>query len=124
MIVLVLTILPGEYKLLLIFFIAMFYVLFYIWLFVKIIEESCMIKNVAVSKLTEGDWIFKDVFIGKKYIAGPKDLGISREQIELLKKYSARGKIKTVTIKEGIPFIPAFLVAYVATIVMYFLGVF
>jgi Flp pilus assembly protein protease CpaA len=124
LIILVLTIVPEEYKLIMLTFIAMFYVMFYVWLFVKIIEETCMVKEIPISKLTEGDWIYRDVFIGKKYITGPKDLGVSREQIALLKKYSAKRKIKTVTIKEGIPFIPAFLVAYVATIIMYYTGLF
>jgi len=118
------TIVPKDFRIMLITFVVMFYMIFYIWLFVKVIEETCMVKEVLVSKLTEGDWIFKDVYIGKKFITGPKDLGVSREQIALLKKYSAKGKIKTVTIKEGIPFIPAFLLAYVATIMLYFMGVF
>jgi hypothetical protein len=83
-----------------------------------------MIKDLPVKKLTEGDWIHKEVYIGKKLITGPKDLGISREQIEELKKYSAKGKIKTVAVKEGIPFIPVFLLAYIATIILYYSGLF
>ncbi len=122
LIILVFTLMPEEFRLLLLAFIALFYVIFYMWLFVKVIEESCMVKDVAVGKLTEGDWIYKDVYIGKKFITGPKDLGVSREQIALLKKYASRGKIKTVTIKEGIPFIPAFLIAFIATMIMYFAG--
>jgi hypothetical protein len=124
LIILVVTLMPVEFRLILLAFIALFYVIFYVWLFVKVIEESCMVKDVPVSKLTEGDWIYKDVYVGKKYITGPKDLGVSREQIALLKKYANRGKIKTVTIKEGIPFIPAFLMAFIATMIMYYAGVF
>ena len=124
MIIAILTIVPDEFKILLLTFVIMLYVIFYVWLFVKVIEETCMIKEIKIDKLTEGDWIFKDVYIGKKYITGPKDLGVSREQIELLKKYAKKGKIKTITIKEGIPFIPAFLIAYTVTIVMYFMGMF
>jgi Flp pilus assembly protein protease CpaA len=116
----VLTLVPYEYKSMLILALAMLYMIFYIWLFVKVIEETCMVKNIPINKLTEGDWIYKDVYIGKKLITGPKDLGVSREQIVDLKKYSAKGKIKTVTIKEGIPFIPVFLLAYIATIILYF----
>jgi Flp pilus assembly protein protease CpaA len=115
---------PEQFRLILLSFVAMFYVMFYVWLFVKVIEESCMVKDISISKLTEGDWIYKDVRIDKKRITGPKDLGISREQIVLLKKYAAKGKIKTVTIKEGIPFIPAFLMAFIATIIMYYAGIF
>ena len=124
MMIAILTIVPNEFKILLLTFVVMLYFIFYVWLFVKVIEETCMIKEIPIGKLTEGDWILKDVYIGKKYITGPKDLGVSREQIESLKKYAAKGKIKTITIKEGIPFIPAFLIAYTLTVVMYFMGVF
>ncbi|MGV8086192.1 MAG: prepilin peptidase [Candidatus Woesearchaeota archaeon] len=120
----ILTIIPKDYTFIMLFFVSVIYLLFYLWLFVKVIEETCMIKEVTINKLTEGDWIYKDVYIGKKFITGPKDLGVSREQIVLLKKYSAKGKIKTVIIKEGIPFIPAFLLAYVATIVVYYINIF
>ncbi len=111
---------PQEYKLLFLSIIALLFFIFYIWLFVKIIEESCMIKTIPVEKLTEGDWIYENVYIGKKYIAGPKDLGISREQIAALKRSK---KIKKVVIKEGIPFIPAFLIAFIFTIAMYYLKI-
>jgi hypothetical protein len=124
LLIIVLTLVPQEYKSVMILSLATLYVIFYIWLFVKVIEETCMIKDIPISKLTEGDWIYKNVYIGKKLITGPKDLGISREQIAQLKKYSAKGKIKTVTIKEGIPFIPVFLLAYIATIVLYYVGIF
>ena len=121
-IILTVTVVPQSYRLMMLSFLAMFYILFYIWLFVKVIEETCMIKEIPVKKLTEGDWIYKDVYIGKRHITGPKDLGISREQIEQLKKHSAKGKIKTVTIKEGIPFVPAFLLAYLVMMSMYWMG--
>ena len=117
--ILILLFMGIEFKLMLLGLIALVFVVFYLWIFVKIIEESCMIKKVAISKLTEGDWIFEDIRIGKKYVAGPKDLGISREQIALLKRYEKQKKIKFVAIKEGIPFIPAFLIAFILTMMMY-----
>jgi len=116
------TIVPQEYRILLLSFTAILYITFYVWIFVKIIEETCMIKDIPVGRLTEGDWIYKEVRVGKKYITGPKDLGVSREQITELKRYCAKGKIKTVTIKEGIPFIPAFLLAFVATVIIYYIS--
>jgi Flp pilus assembly protein protease CpaA len=111
---------PQDYKLVFLSIIALLFFIFYIWLFVKIIEESCMIKMIDVSKLTEGDWIYEDIYIGKKYITGPKDLGISKKQIAILKKSK---KIKQVLIKEGIPFIPAFLIAFILTVAMYYLRI-
>jgi len=116
--ILTIFVIPPELKLVSLGLLATLFVVFYMWMFVKIIEESCMIKKVPVSKLTEGDWIHKDIFIGKKYIAGPKDLGISREQIAILKKYNTNEKISEVTVKEGIPFIPVFLIAFILTIIM------
>jgi Flp pilus assembly protein protease CpaA len=49
------------------------------------------------------------------YICGPKDLGISREQIVLLKEH----KIKTILVKEGIPFVPSFLMAFIFCLFFY-----
>ncbi len=122
--ILIIIIIPKEYVFVMLLFVIIIYVLFYLWLFVKVIEEACMVKEVKINKLTEGDWIYKDVCIGKKYITGPKDLGVSREQIALLKKYAAQGKITRVTIKEGIPFIPAFLFAFIATVILYYVWIF
>ena len=125
-ILLALTILvvPEEYKLFLFIIIAAAFFIFYLWIFVKVIEQGCMVKTIPIAKLTEGDWIYTDVYVGKKYVAGPKDLGISQEQIALLKKYEKQGKIKKITIKEGIPFIPAFLIAFIITMMLYSLNIF
>jgi Flp pilus assembly protein protease CpaA len=82
---------------------------FYLWLCVKVIEEELLIKAYPVKKLTEGDWINEEVKIKGKVIVGPKDLGITKAQITQLKKL----KVKKVMVKEGIPFVPSFLLAYV-----------
>ena len=75
----------------------------------KVVEETMMIKSMHVSKITEGEWIRKEVKVKGKVICGPKDkLGVSTKQIAELKKH----KIKTVTVKQGIPFIPGFLLGY------------
>ncbi len=87
----------------------------YVYIFIKSVEKVAMLKMYSVSKLTEGDWIAKEVYVGKKLICGPKDLGISAEKILLLKKH----KIKSVLVKEGIPFVPSFFIAFLLT---YFLG--
>lgn len=66
-----------------------------------------MYRLIPVSKLTEGDWIAKNVYLNKKLITGPKDRGITKKQITLLKK----SKVKQVLIREGIPFVPVFLIS-------------
>ena len=90
---------------------------FYLWIFVKAIEKSSMYKLVEPSKLTEGDWIVKDIFVNKQYICGPKDLGIDKKQIKKLIEFYNKGKVKKVLIKEGIPFVPNFLIAFIVTLI-------
>jgi Flp pilus assembly protein protease CpaA len=97
-------------------FLAMGLLLFYLWIFVKAVEKTCMIKSVTPDKLTEGDWIVKDVKYKGKKICGPKDLGIEKKQIRELVKLYKQKKIKKVLIKEGIPFVPSFLVAYIVSL--------
>lgn len=199
--------------------------IFYLWLVTKAVEHTCMVKDIPVTKLTEGDWINKDIWLSSPYrsfrahlekesqhwlaeklrydavlnlykqlglhnhlkkreafftkkaatrtekklarcvahlqketniskkqllaalegkklllyaltrkhehilpllkesyqyapdqerISGPADLGISREHIDELKKR----RVKLVTVKEGIPFVPSFLAAYLVTMLL------
>lgn len=85
---------------------------FYTWGFAKSIEQICFIKNVPVKDLEEGDWILQNISVRGKRICGPADLGISSSQIKALKKAG----ISTVKVKEGVPFVPGFFFAYIATI--------
>ena len=56
------------------------------------------------------EWEFEK---SKENIAmAAKDLGISLQQIALLKKL----KVKQVWVKEGIPFVPSFFFAYILTL--------
>jgi len=76
--------------------------------------EVCMIKLVSPSLLTEGDWLVRDVKLNGKVIKKTVH-GLSLGDIVKLKKAG-----KKVLIKEGIPFTPAFLIAFV--IMVFFLG--
>jgi prepilin signal peptidase PulO-like enzyme (type II secretory pathway) len=44
-------------------------------------------------------------------------LGIEKKQIEQLIRLKKKGKIDTIRIKEGIPFVPGFLLAFIAALV-------
>jgi Flp pilus assembly protein protease CpaA len=92
---------------------------FYLFAYLKAVEHSCMIKAVSPEELTEGDWIVEDVIVNKKRICGPKDLGIEISQIKKLIKLKEKNKIDKILIKNGIPFVPSFLIAFIAT---YFWG--
>ncbi len=91
--------------------------MFYLYFFAKAVERACMYKRIDPCKLTEGDWIVKDIKIDGKYICGPRDLGVSNKAIKRLIAAKKRGKIKKILIKEGVPFVPSFLVAFVITII-------
>ncbi|MBI2522759.1 prepilin peptidase [Candidatus Woesearchaeota archaeon] len=88
----------------------------YLWIAIKAVESSCMLKYVKPQQLTEGDWIAKEVKIDGKYITGPKDLGIEKSKIKKLVEFYKKGKVKKILIKEGIPFVPSFFIAYIITL--------
>jgi Flp pilus assembly protein protease CpaA len=94
-------------------FILIPFALIALFILIKAIEHISFYKNIPPSKLTEGDWIAKPIKIKNRIIASPKDLGISKAQI---KKLIAL-RIKSVPIKEGIPFVPSFLFGFLATLV-------
>lgn len=103
-------------RLVMLSFALLILITFYLWIFVKAVEKSCMYKLVEPSKLTEGDWIVNDVYSGGKYICGPKDLGIEKSQIRRLIELRKKRKINRILIKEGIPFVPSFLIAFIITL--------
>jgi len=81
---------------------------------IKVIEKEYLIKQIPTSKLTEGDWLVKNVLLKQKIVYQPSNTGISKEDILKLKKL----KIKNVMIKEGIPFVPAITLGVIISIVM------
>jgi len=83
-------------------------------LFTKAVEKTVLIRKVPISVLTEGDWVLSTIKHKGKLICSEKDLGISKKQINQLKRF----KIKSVIMKEGIPFIPGFLIAYITTLLV------
>lgn len=108
----------GDYylKLTILVFALMFFLMIYVMIFIKAVEEAAMKKMISIEKLTEGDWIVKEVIVDGKRICGPKDLGIDKKQIKKLLSLKKQGKISKIMVKEGIPFIPGFFFAMIATI--------
>lgn len=92
---------------------------FYASIFIRTVERVCMIKAVDPARLSEGDWIEKDVVVDGKYVAGKKDLGVSREQINSLVELKKQNKLENVVVKEGVPFVPSFLIGF---LLAHFLG--
>ena len=85
--------------------------LFIIFLFINSVEHSCFHKKVKTKNLTEGDWLAEQVIVKNKQLMKKKTL--VAKDIVLLQK-----KVKEVTIKEGIPFIPSFLLTYITLFIV------
>ena len=86
----------------------------YIYFSAKAIDEACMVKKIDTKELTEGDWLYSNVKIGKKVIEA-RWSGLSEEEILLLRK-----KKRTVLIRQGIPFSPVFFISYLILIYLIF----
>jgi len=86
--------------------------LYYLFSFVSAVEDSCFYNKVSPEKLVEGDWLGEAVKIGDKTIVVRKTLEAG--DVSRLKQLFRDGKLKWVTIKEGVPFVPSFLFAYLA----------
>jgi Flp pilus assembly protein protease CpaA len=83
------------------------------YIYAKSLEE-CMCVEVNVNKLTEGDWLYQNVTVKGKTIKASWD-GLTPRDIELLKKYK-----KKVKLKQGIPFTPAFLFALIFLVILWY----
>ena len=78
----------------------------YFFIYAKAIDEAAMVKKIGVKELREGDWLYRDVKVGRKYVKATWD-GVSKKEIEAIKK-----KHKTVSIRQGIAFVPVFLITF------------
>jgi len=85
----------------------------FLYVHVRAIEQSCMIKQVSPSKLAEGDWLLRDVKVAKGKTIKKTVHGLSLNDIKLLQRAK-----KKVWIKEGIPFTPAFLISILTMIIV------
>ena len=90
-----------------------------LYIFAKGLENISMIRELSGKELREGDWLVDDVKVGRHVIKADWD-GLSLEDIELLK-----GK-KKILVKEGLPFVPAFFIAFLGYVFLqqWFLGFF
>ena len=95
------------------FFLLGIMVLFlpYFYLYAKAIDNSCMIKKVMTNNLRMGDLLYKGVGVGKKRIDASWE-GLSESEIKKIRKF--------VLIREGIPFVPVFLISYLILFYLYF----
>ncbi len=89
----------------------------FLLIYAKSVEECCMVKSVRANELNEGDWLYEALRLGNKRIK-PKWEGLTQREIMLIRK-EHKGRVK---IKEGIAFVPAFLIAYIVFFCLVFFG--
>ncbi len=94
-----------------------FFLFSFLYVFAKGLENISMIREVSGRELREGDWLVDDVRIGKRVVKADWD-GLSLTDIELL-----RNK-KKILVKDGLPFVPAFLIAFLGYVFLrnWFMG--
>lgn len=91
------------------------FILPYLYIYAKSVDETCMVKKINTKDLVEGDWLYQEVKIGKNKIK-PNWNGLNKVQIKEIQKYH-----DFVKIKYGVAFVPSFLVSYLIYIFIYFL---
>jgi len=102
------------------FFMGFFiFILPYFYLFAKSVDNSCMSNEIPVGKLREGDWLFENLKIGGGKVIRKNWAGLTKNQIKMIKK-----KFKKIKIKQGIPFVPVFLISFLVLIYLWFMGFF
>jgi len=106
----------GLTESLLLYFGILFFILPFFYFYAKAVDECCLVKIISSKKLTEGDWLYKDVKIGKRLIKANWE-GLTKKDVELLKK-----KCKIVKIRQGIAFVPVFLISFLILIFVWFMG--
>ncbi len=100
---------PREF----IFIAIIFFLIPYLYLFIKTAESVSMLKKLRPAELTEGDWIIQPIKVKNRLIM-PSIHGLSKEELSLLRKTK-----KPVVVKYGLPFVPVFLFSFLCAL---FLG--
>lgn len=77
---------------------------------IRKLENVIQIIDKKVSVLEPGDWIISDIKVGRHLVV-KKPTGLSKEDIKILQK----SKLKLIKIRDGIPFVPSFLIGLIFT---------
>lgn len=81
----------------------------------KATEQAALHKTITPSKLVEGDWLLDEIKVGN-YCYTPKKIGIEKADIAKMIELEKLGKLKEVKVKDGIPYVPAFLAAVIISV--------
>ena len=110
----IILIILGFYEILFFYFGILAFIFPYLYIYAKAVDEACLVKKIKTSDLEEGDWLYHDLKIQKKLIKANWH-GLEKEQIKKIQK-----KFKEIKIRQGIPFVPVFLISFLILIYIYF----
>lgn len=88
-----------------------------LYILAKTVDEKCLVRKMKTKDLSEGEWLYQNVKVGKKTIKSSWE-GLSKAELQLIRK-----KFREVKIRQGIPFTPAFLISFVLLVIFYFKGI-
>jgi len=110
---------PENIEFILIVLVALLPVFVILTAFLKVVEKIAMQKTIDISELKEEDTLAEDIFAGGKKIAGKNDItGVTKEQVEKIKKFAEEGKISNkITIKWGMKFVPVLFLGFLIFVV-------
>jgi Flp pilus assembly protein protease CpaA len=95
---------------------VLIFLLPYLFFYTKAIDNTSLVKRINAQALTEGDWLYKDLRVGKNIIKARWE-GLSKREIALIRR-----KCKFVLIKRGVEFSPVFLISFVFFVYFYLNG--
>lgn len=79
--------LPPQIRLIIFAVVCLIFLIFYVWIFVKVTEKSCMIKEVEVDKLTEGDWILDSIVLDKRKFLNTKNKILGEKNLKIIENF-------------------------------------
>lgn len=85
----------------------------YLFIAIKSLENIHFYMYKETNKLVEGDWIAQDIKFKNEVVFQKKELGIEKRDINHLIKLG----VKKVLVKEGIPFVPPFLIGTILALI-------
>ena len=110
-------ILLGVVDSVFVYFGVLIFTLPYLYIHSKLVDNVFLVRKVQTSKLEEGDWIYRDLKLGKKILT-PSWGGLTKVQIREIRK-----KYKSIHIRNGIPFVPVFLISFLVMAYIHFSGI-
>ena len=109
----IIILISGFNNTLFFYFGILIFILPFLYILAKAVDEKCLVKKMNTKNLTEGEWLYNDLKIGKKTIKASWE-GINKDELRLIRK-----KFREVKIRQGTPFTPAFLISFVIMVFFY-----